>query len=190
MQRFDHPARPTNPYPEPGTRIEAVRYDSALVLLRLKDAVRLRTGEDADYILAEDFVLSWKPAGEPWRAIVVPAGLVTDLTSVPRLLRWIVGRVGPWLEAAIVHDYLYIAWQDVPGLVPTREMRRFADDLMLEAMLEARVRPWMARAIHWAVSRFGGGTFAEPNEDRYVKLDDPDIAAQRSFNLPPVAERR
>lgn len=184
MQRYDHPAQPSNPYPAPGTTIKALRYDSALVLLRLKDAPKMRNGEDADYLTFRPYSVSWQSDSGEWRQITVPEGFITDLTSVPRLLRWIVGRVGPWLEAAIVHDYLYVAWQDVPGKVPTRADRRFADGIMLAAMREAQVNPLLAFAIHKAVSLFGGATFIGRNAERYVSLDDPVIAAQFEFRLP------
>ena len=114
MRLYDHPAQPMNPYPGDGATLSGFRYETALSLIRPKGSVELRKGEDADYVLQHDFMVSLKIDGQR-RAIVVPRGLITDLTSVPRPFRIFVGRVGPWLEAAILHDYLYIAWQDVPG---------------------------------------------------------------------------
>ena len=184
MQRYDHPAVPVDPYPPAGTVVAELRYDSALVLVRLKDAPRLRNGEDADYLIGRPYLVSWRSPGGDWVQIVVPAGLITDLTSVPRLLRWAIGRVGPWLEAAIVHDYLYIAWQDVPGRGPRAADRAFADAVMLAAMRAAEVGPWTAAAIHWGVSRFGARSFATAKRDRYVDLKDPEIAAQMAFVQP------
>lgn len=184
MQRFDHPSVPIDPYPSAGTQVAELRYDSALVLIRLKDAPRLRTGEDADYLTGRPYLVSWRSGDGEWVQIVVPAGLITDLTSVPRALRFVIGRVGPWLEAAIVHDYLYIAWQDVPGRGPRPADRAFADAIMLAAMRAADVRPWMATVIHWAVRIFGGGTFGRVKSDRYVDLSDPEIAAQMAFMQP------
>lgn len=186
MQRFDHPPQPIDPYPFPGTKIAALRYDSALILARLRDAPKMRNGEDADYLTFRPYSVSWKSQTGDWQQITVPAGFITDLTSVPWFLRWIAGRVGPWLEAAIVHDYLYVAWQDVPDKSPTREDRRFADDIMLAAMKEADVRSWMAWGIHKAVSLFGGRTFDGRNPERYVSLDDPALDDQFDFAVPRV----
>ena len=186
MQRFDHPSNPLNPYPPEETPIKGFRYETALVLVRLKDAPRMRGGEDADYLTGRPYTVSWHSGDENWRQIVVPEGFITDLTSVPRLLRWIASRVGPWLEAAIVHDYLYVAWQDVEGKTPTRADRRFADDIMLAAMREAKVTRVMAWAIHKAVSLFGGKTFENRNAERYVALNDPAIAEQFGFSIPRV----
>lgn len=186
MQRFDHPSQPIDPYPAPGTGVAALKYNSALVLVRLRDAPKLRSGEDADYLTYRPYSVSWQTDSGDWRQITVPEGFITDLTSVPRLLRWIAGRVGPWLEAAIVHDYLYVAWQDVPGKAATREDRRFADDIMLAAMKEAEVHPWMAWAIHKAVSTFGGPTYDGRNPERYVALDDPALEDQFDLRIPRV----
>ncbi len=178
MKRYDHPADRVDPYPPAGAQVRRFRYESGLVLLRLKDAVRLRTGEDADFIVGRDFAVSWEDGDGVRHPIRVPAGLITDLTSVPRLWRWIVGRVGPWLEAAIVHDYLYIAWQDVPGRNPTRADRRFADDIMLAAMVAAKVNPIRARLIYWTVTVFGGSSFVQRDRDRYIDVCDPAVTEQ------------
>lgn len=186
MQRFDHPAIPLDPYPAEGTTISGFRYDSALVLIRLKDAPKMRNGEDADYLTGRPYGASWRDQNGVWRQIVVPEGFITDLTSVPRLFRWVAGRVGPWLEAAIVHDYLYVAWQDIPDKLPTREDRRFADDIMYAAMEEAGVHWITRRLIHAAVSVFGGRTFDQPNEERYVALDDPELQDQFGLVVPRV----
>ena len=116
MQLFSQPqhAQPASPYPVAGTKIAGIRYESALVLLRLKDAVSMRSGEDADYLTGSPYIFAWQAEDGAWTEVTVPAGMITDLTSVPWLFRFLVGRVGPWLEAAVLHDYLYLAWQDLP----------------------------------------------------------------------------
>lgn len=167
-----------NPYPEQTGTITDVTYDTGLVLLRLKDAVKLRDGEDADYIVGADYSISYRLDGGPQRTITVPRGLITDLASVPQFARTLVSRVGPHLEAAIVHDYLYIAWQDFDGGVPRPQDRNFADALFLEAMVAANVG-WVGRnSIHRAVRAFGWWAFASREDSRYVDLDDPDVVAQ------------
>ena len=59
MKRYDQPTTITDPYPATATRIRQVRFETGLVLLRLRDAVRLRTGEDADYIVGRNYQISW-----------------------------------------------------------------------------------------------------------------------------------
>lgn len=45
-----------------------------------------------------------KDSGE---TITVPAGATTDYASVPRFAWSIIPPDGPWLKAAVVHDFLY-----------------------------------------------------------------------------------
>ena len=144
----------------------------------------MREGEDADYLTGRPFLCSWKAPGHDWQQIAVPAGLITDLTSVPRGLRGIIGRVGPWLEAAILHDYLYIAWQDVPGRGPRRADRRFADRMMRAAMREAGVGPIAAGLIYGFVTLFGGWSYAKRDAERYIDVQSDAVLAQLA-PLPP-----
>lgn len=183
MHKRDHPAQPTNPYPDGWERISGFEYLSALSLIRPLNTVQDRLGEDGDYILQHDFVVAIEIDGDR-RAIAVPRGLITDLTSVPRLLRVFVGRVGPWLEAAILHDYLYIAWQDVPGKSPRPRDRLFADTVMLEAMEAAGVGRLTRRAIYLFLRAFGRWAYARPNPERYADLDDPALRGRLAFSLP------
>ena len=73
---------------------------------------------------------------------------------MPRPGRWAVSRVGPHLEASIVHDWLYVAWQ-FEGREGTARMRRFADDVFLAAMKEAEVG-WFQRHLIYGAVRLGG----------------------------------
>ena len=59
-------------------------------------------GNDADYIVNEP--LEIKVGGTHYR---VPKFTSTDFASVPSPLRGLMGRVGPWTEASIVHDAAY-----------------------------------------------------------------------------------
>jgi len=147
-------------YPSTPVDVLAFRYESALHLTREIDAVRGRRGEDADYVVSEDYeaVVTVRPRGEADTAtipICVPKGFLTDLSSVPRWGRWAVSRVGPHLEASIVHDWLYVAWQDEDDAVATEEQRRFADDVFRRAMKEAKVGNFWTWLIYNAV-RLGG----------------------------------
>jgi hypothetical protein len=166
-----------NPYPSPGwEEISDFEYLTPLRLYRDAKAVPMRDGEDAEYVVSDDYRVRYRLDGKP-REITVPAGMLTDLASVPRVARWLVDRVGPHLEAAIVHDFLYIAWQDVAGGRGAREEdRRFADELMRVAMESAKVGATSRFVIHNAVRSFGGRAFEEPNERRYWRPDAPDAA--------------
>ena len=94
--RHDHPDWPTNPYPDAWGEITAFAYRTALSLIRPLNTVPFRLGEDGDYVLQHPFEADYQIDGGEWRRLTVPQGLITDLTSVPRPLRSLVGRVGPW----------------------------------------------------------------------------------------------
>ena len=159
-----------NPYPDrEWSRISEFSYESDLHLLRLRCGLP-GIPREAQYIVAEPYRVSFKLDDEGTRRnITVPTGMLTDLVSVPRRLRWYAGRVGPHLEAAIVHDFLYVAWQDL-GIQATESMRRFADRMMLTAMLSARTCS-KAYTIYCAVRLFGCRAFRNPDPCRYVDLE-------------------
>ena len=161
-----------DPYPRrEWEEITDVAYLTALELYRDKDALKMRGGQgDADYVVSRPYSIGFKLDGEE-RTITVPRGMLTDLASVPSLARSVVGRVGRHLEASIVHDFLYIAWQDLPGGEPRREDRRFADELMLAAMECAKVRGFRRQVIYRAVRAFGWPAYAGRNPGcRYVVM--------------------
>ena len=149
----------TRAYPDEPVEIVGFRYESDLHLTRGIEAVQGRRGEDAEYVLAQRY-RAWvtvKAEGTgrvSRRRISIPAGFLTDLSSVPRPGRWAVSRVGPHLEASIVHDWLYVAWQ-FEGREGTARMRRFADDVFLAAMKEADVG-WFQRHLIYGAVRLGG----------------------------------
>ena len=102
--------------------------------------------------------------------------MLTDLSSVPWFLRWFVGRVGPHLEASIVHDFLYIAWQDLGTRGAKPEDSAFADKLLCVGMEAAEVG-WIKRSfIYLGVKLFGWCAYQQPNPERYVK-DSPEAGA-------------
>lgn len=78
-----------------------------------------------------------RPCG---RVVTVPAGFVTDLTTVPAFARGLLAPDGPWVEAAIVHDWL-ISLGD----------RHHADLVFREALDALGIVPWRARSMHAAV---------------------------------------
>ena len=162
-----------NPYPPLGWNdITAFTYETPLLLHRGIEAVKGREGEDADYVLFKPYTVSYSLDGGASRRITVPKGMLTDLSSVPRLARTIVGRVGPHLEASIVHDFLYIAWQDVPGYTAKSEDKVFADKLMRAAMRAANVETQQVELIYRAVRVFGALAYFNADQNRYVEIPD------------------
>jgi len=101
--------------------------------------------------------------GDQGFTITVPAGFVTDLASVPRWAWVLVPPDGPWVKAAIIHDYLYSTggtgiWKRHPASItrPTPYSRAEADAIMREAMENRGVGWFFCNLIYLAV-RIGGG---------------------------------
>ena len=83
---------------------------------------------------------------------IVPTGMITDLASIPKILRPAIDRNGLSRPAAVLHDYLYL----IGSL-----SRKQADHLFLEALLSCGVGSFVAKGMYWSVRAFGGGRYAE-----------------------------
>lgn len=150
------------PYPPDGwERIIKVVFETDLTLTRKIESIKRRKAEDADFIVVEDFTVSVEVVCsgkiQTWK-ITAPKDFHTDLSSVPKWFRWAVGRTGTHLEASVIHDYLYVAWQG-SNFVPTESDRYFSDRVFLKAMEETRVgwlKHWIA---YYAVRLFGKKAF-------------------------------
>ena len=129
---------------------------------------------DWDYYYTKGMPARWTPnPGQPFKAVTVPAGFVTDLTSIPQGA-WSLGLrpEGRYAYAAIVHDYLY--WIQDPSW--TRET---ADKIFLFAMEDSKV-PTVERDAFYGVLRAVGGhawdtnaTLKRDGERRFLKKYPP-----------------
>ena len=122
-----------NPYPGPFKRVSGFQYVSRLVLAREPDVLMMRKQAGVSYIVDQDYTVSFKVDGVE-RSLTVPRGMLTDLASVPRAARGVVGKVGPHLEVSIVHDFLFIAWQLLDGRDARKEDFRFANAVMFAGL--------------------------------------------------------
>lgn len=139
-------------------RVLAFRYENALHLSRDIAAVKGRSGRDALFVVARPYeAIATLESGAEGRRypfpIRVPAGFLTDLSSISRFGRGYVGRVGPHLEASVVHDCLCASWRIQGAQHRLEGNRELADDVFLAAMTAARVgrcrRQIMYRAVRW-----------------------------------------
>ena len=89
-------------------------------------------------------------------AITVPAGFVTELSSVPRRQHWWKADSEASIVPAVFHDYLYST-----GACTQDE----ADAVLYHAMTALGTGSSKAAAIHRAVSSSGSGVF-KSNRDR------------------------
>lgn len=180
-----------NPYPDEVVRVGCVKYVSDLHICRKKSAFkRGDSDKDPEYIVCKDYKIKYSvvETNNPpkWYCILVPAGTLTDLSSAPFAFRCFVERVGRHLEASIVHDFLYIAWQHICGRGAQAQDRKFADDIFLAAMRAARVPYCRRNAMYMATrSYFGRRVYEEPNS---VNFADMQLIDERS-NCDAAAER-
>ena len=84
--------------------------------------------------------------------IMVPAGFVTDLASIPRLFWNILPPFGKYTRAAIVHDWLYRTQ------MRTRET---ADRVLWDGMVACGVPWWQRVIIYQNVRWFGFAAWAD-----------------------------
>lgn len=129
-----------------------------LVLLDNKFAPSIKKGRS---LWALSQTLAYMPGNGP-HVITVPKGFVTDLASIPRWAWVLLPPDGPWVKAAIVHDFLYATggtgiWKKHSTSIapPIEYSRKDADLILREAMENRGVGPFK-RAIIYAAVRFGG----------------------------------
>lgn len=122
------------PYFHPDSEITNFRYIDWLILGRAPESLS-RGNRESLYIVMEDYKVQLDINGQR-RYIVVPKGMTTDLASIPRWARSIIGRVGPHLEACIVHDWLYVAWQ-TQDRMPTRQDHEWANKVLYAGLKAA-----------------------------------------------------
>jgi hypothetical protein len=109
-----------------------------------------RFGGDAMWFLLHDSI-GWRPnAGDEqhYAPIDVPAGFVTDLASIPWYLWSWLPNDGPYMHAAIIHDWVY--WDQ-------SRSRDEADNILWIDMTDLGVGYVTRQIIYQAVSRLGRG---------------------------------
>lgn len=76
----------------------------------------------------------------------VEKGFITDLVSLPWILRLVSLPTGRWARAAIFHDFLYKS-----RLLPREE----ADEFFYYIMIQDRVAEWKATGAYYLIRMFG-----------------------------------
>lgn len=87
--------------------------------------------------------------------IIIPGGFECDLSSVPRVLWWLIAPFELSIKAPLVHDFLYKAGGFLPVSGETLT-RKDVDELFLRIMREEQVAGWRSCAAYTAVRLFGG----------------------------------
>ena len=81
--------------------------------------------------------------------IKVFRGFITDGASVPKSLQWLYSPYGPYIKAAVIHDYLYSTYNN------TGINRTLADKIFNFIMKETGVDNRTRRKFYVAVKYFG-----------------------------------
>lgn len=120
------------------------RYTEDLILRRRVD------GNGRLFYVDANYRVTFRLDGEQQNFTVL-AGFATDLASIPSVVpKWVAQKVDRHVEAAVVHDALYVAamWD-----------KATADAIFLAAMVTAGVpafrRAFMYRSVRW----FGRGSY-------------------------------
>ena len=132
-------------------------YLSSLVIARAPRRLLDSRKREVDYTVCLPYYVN---VGE--KRYRVPAGAQTNFASVPRYLRGLVGRVGRWTEASVVHDAAYRGDLETyvnEDWVKWKGERDEADRIFRELMVEAKVG-WRRYPIYWAVRLFGRSAFS------------------------------
>jgi hypothetical protein len=81
--------------------------------------------------------------------IRVPKSFITDGASVPHSLQWLYNPYGKYINAAVIHDYLYSSYNN------TGINRTLADKIFKHIMKETGVDDRTIRRFYIAVRCFG-----------------------------------
>ena len=109
-------------------------------------------------VLLEDYVYSINGYD-----ITIFKGFVTDGASVPHSLQWLYNPFGRYIKAAVVHDYLYSAYNN------TGINRTLADKIFNFIMKETGVDNRTRRKFYTAVRCFGETSWQSKIENEGYK---------------------
>jgi hypothetical protein len=114
------------------------------------------------YALAREFDYCFDKTGD---VIAIPEGFVTDFASIPCPLCLLLSPDGPYAQAAIIHDYLYAL--GTPG---DEVGRKYADDVLMAAMIDYNVPQWKRDAVYSGVRVGGRGGYGLPTDWQLVSI--------------------
>lgn len=160
---------PMFPYADPRLPITHFKYGNWLILGRSPNTYK-RGDREAMYVVMKDYSVAMNVGGK-LHVITVPKGMTTDMASVPRAFRSIIGRIGPHLEACIVHDWLYIAWQ-MQDRMPTKDDHKFANRV-LYAGAKAAGCSWLTRTslkLAMEAPMFSWSVFRGRDKNMFVEV--------------------
>lgn len=111
--------------------------------------------------------------------IKVFRGFITDGASVPKSLQWLYNPYGKYINAAVVHDYLYSTYNN------TGINRTLADKIFRHIMKETGVDNRTVRRFYAAVKYFGETSWKPKLENEGYKdqaIIDKTEEARKYYN--------
>ena len=176
-----HPPIVPNPYPDEWDEITDFEYIDDIILKR-KDKVIItqqvrkntRKKRKSMGIVCSEYQFNYRINNKrKWATITIPACFITDGTSVPKFLELparIIGitRWGNEIEASVIHDYLYVAWQFTnPPKTAKKKDKKFADKVFYRALRKAGISWWRAGLMYIIPLLGGWGTYKDTNPDSW-----------------------
>ena len=89
------------------------------------------------------------------KKIVVPIGFITDGTTIPFILKYVIAVWGTYGRAAVIHDYLYNILKTNYINHPYVKTRKEADRIFLQAMEVCGTGFFLRYALYISVRLFG-----------------------------------
>ena len=111
--------------------------------------------------------------------IKVFRGFITDGASVPKSLQWLYNPYGKYINAAVIHDYLYSVYNN------TGINRTLADKIFRHIMKETGVDDRTVRRFYAAVKYFGETSWKPKLENEGYKdqaIIDKTNEARKYYN--------
>lgn len=132
-------------------------FTEALIIQKLGDSKSFKVYVPFDYHVGGKY---------SDEVIHIPEDFVTDLASIPMIVRGIIPRIGKHCQAAVVHDFIckYNLYS-----------RKRCDEIFLEAMEVLGVPAWKRKAMFYAVRMFGWISWKDNVEEnkKDIKEDNP-----------------
>lgn len=100
------------------------------------------------YTITRDITYCVGSLEDPFWKVTIPKGFVTDLATIPWPFRLIFKPNGKYVQAAVLHDYLIMAYKTNRGKTFTRLT---IDAIFYEAMLVLGVNRIIASIFYYTV---------------------------------------
>ena len=139
-----------------------------------KSKLILKPLSNGKAILLDDYVYSINGYD-----IKVFRGFITDGASVPKSLQWLYNPYGKYINAAVIHDYLYSVYNN------TGINRTLADKIFRHIMKETGVDDRTVRRFYAAVKYFGETSWKPKLENEGYKdqaIIDKTNEARKYYN--------